>query len=267
MPNLLKQLELEELSLVDRPANASAKVALYKRDNSQEDTMEEQVEKMSEDMLMKLKPYMDKGFSQEEAMKMYEQEMMKSEIETLKADNERLRKSLIENGFVIKAEAIEKKAEVEMYEVEGEFIVKSEIPAPILKALEAAKEAANVAKAEKEAETLRKRAEAELPNWDSAVAAPLLKSVDGMGEEVRDAVMQALKAADATLKPQCQKLAKLVRKVTCCPLVRRWIKWLRLIKKRRKSPSRRHMLKSPKPRKASPFLKLFINKEYNHGFY
>jgi hypothetical protein len=45
MPNLLKQLELEELSLVDRPANASAKVALYKRDNSQEDTMEEQVEK------------------------------------------------------------------------------------------------------------------------------------------------------------------------------------------------------------------------------
>ena len=110
MPNLLKQLELEELSLVDRPANASAKVALYKRDNSQEDTMEEQVEKMSEDMLMKLKPYMDKGYSQEEAMKMYEQEMMKSEIETLKADNERLRKSLIENGFVIKAEAIEKKA-------------------------------------------------------------------------------------------------------------------------------------------------------------
>ena len=37
--NLLKQLELDELSLVDRPANAQAKVALFKRD-SNEDTME-----------------------------------------------------------------------------------------------------------------------------------------------------------------------------------------------------------------------------------
>ena len=50
MPNLLKQLELDELSLVDRPANKQAMVSLYKRDNSEGDTMENEVEKMSDDM-------------------------------------------------------------------------------------------------------------------------------------------------------------------------------------------------------------------------
>ena len=45
MPNLLKQLELEELSLVDRPANAQAMVSLFKRDNSDEEEMTETLEK------------------------------------------------------------------------------------------------------------------------------------------------------------------------------------------------------------------------------
>ena len=71
MPNLLKQLELDELSLVDRPANKQAMVSLYKRDNSERETMENEVEKMSDDMKSKLKPYMDKGMSEDEAMKMY----------------------------------------------------------------------------------------------------------------------------------------------------------------------------------------------------
>ena len=45
MPNLLKNLQLEELSLVDRPANAQAMVSLFKRDNSQKD-----IEKMDAKM-------------------------------------------------------------------------------------------------------------------------------------------------------------------------------------------------------------------------
>jgi len=45
VPNLLKQLELEELSLVDRPANAQAMVSLYKRDNSSGEPMEHEVRK------------------------------------------------------------------------------------------------------------------------------------------------------------------------------------------------------------------------------
>ena len=170
---------------------------------------ETNVEKMSDDMKAKLKPYMDKGMSEEEAMKAYNMDMKKSdeevetqeevavdkaedeveevavvdEVATLKAENERLRKSLIENGFVIKAEAIEKKAEVEMLEVEGEMVAKSDIPAPVLKALEALA----VEKADVE---LTKRAGETLPHFDIKVAKALLKS--DLGEEV----MAALKAAD-----------------------------------------------------------------------
>ena len=194
--NLLKQLELDELSLVDRPANASAKVALYKRDNSEEDKMTETVEKMSDDMKAKLKPYMDKGMSEQEAMKAYNMDMKKSdeeevdlslevEVEALKADNEKLRKALIENGFVIKADEIAKKEEVETIEVSGEMVVKSDIPAPVLKALE---EAA----VEKRQSELRKSAEAELPHFDVEVAMQLLDVIKG-----DEKVIEALKGADA----------------------------------------------------------------------
>lgn len=196
--NLLKQLELDELSLVDRPANAQAKVALFKRDTEESD-MTNEVEKMSDDLKAKLKPYMDKGMNEEEAMKAYEMDMKKSdeepvdlsldvleaEVETLKAQNEDLRKALIENGFVIKADAIEKKEEVETIEVEGEMVVKSDIPAPVLKALEAAA-------VEKRQVELRKAAEAELPHFDVEVAMQLL---DVIKEDVK--VLEALKGADA----------------------------------------------------------------------
>jgi hypothetical protein len=196
--NLLKQLELDELSLVDRPANASAKVALFKRDTEESD-MTNEVEKMSDDLKAKLKPYMDKGMNEEEAMKAYEMDMKKSdeepvdlsldvleaEVETLKAQNEDLRKALIENGFVIKADAIEKKEEVETIEVEGEMVVKSDIPAPVLKALEAAA-------VEKRQVELRKAAEAELPHFDVEVAMSLLDVIKG-----EEKVLEALKGADA----------------------------------------------------------------------
>ena len=132
-------------------------------------------------------------------MKAYEMDMKKSdeepvdlsldvleaEVETLKADNENLRKALIENGFVIKADAIEKKEEVETIEVNGEMVVKSDIPAPVLKALE---EAA----VEKRQVELRKTAEAQLPHFDVEVAMQLLDVVKG-----DEKVLEALKGADA----------------------------------------------------------------------
>ena len=53
MPNLLKQLELDELSLVDRPANAQAMVSLFKRDNSEEETMEKAYNMTEEQKILK----------------------------------------------------------------------------------------------------------------------------------------------------------------------------------------------------------------------
>lgn len=157
MPNILTQLELGELSLVDNPANPLAKAPLYKRD------------------------------SEGDQMKQEELETLKADFDAMKAENERLRKGLIENGFVIKADAIEKKATEEQIEVGGEMVNKSAIPAPVLKALEEAE----VAKRDVE---LTKAAQEKLPNWDEAVAKELMKF------DLDEKIMEALMAADAAFE-------------------------------------------------------------------
>jgi len=194
--HLLKQLELDELSLVDRPANASAKVALFKRD-SEEENMEkaykmsdaemEEMDKMSDDLKAKLRGYMDKGYTFPEAKKMMDEDDMKkadedisleAELIALKEENENLRKQL--------GEVVEKKEEiVETIEVNGEMVVKADIPEPVLKALEEAK-------VEKQMIELRKKAEAELPHFDVEVAMSLLDVIKGDAK-----VLEALKGADA----------------------------------------------------------------------
>lgn len=194
--HLLKQLELDELSLVDRPANASAKVALFKRD-SEEENMEkaykmsdaemEEMDKMSDDLKAKLRGYMDKGYTFPEAKKMMDEDDMKkadedisleAELIALKEENESLRKEL--------GEVVEKKEEiVETIEVNGEMVVKADIPEPVLKALEEAK-------VEKQMIELRKKAEAELPHFDVEVAMSLLDVIKGDAR-----VLEALKGADA----------------------------------------------------------------------
>ena len=209
MPNLLKQLELDELSLVDRPANKQAMVSLYKRDNSEGETMENEVEKMSDDMKAKLKPYMDKGMSEDEAMKAYDMDMkkdfqgpldevdtIKAELDLVKAEAERLSKALEEAGYIVKAESIEKSVEPEFMTYGDEQINKADIPAPILKALEEAE----VAKADA---ILVKKAEAELPHFDLEVAKSLVSKF-----EAEETVMQALKAADKVFEESMTELGK-----------------------------------------------------------
>ena len=74
-----------------------------------------------------------------------------------------------------------------MMDIEGEMVVKSDIPAPVLKALEAAAlEKADVA--------LTKSAEEALQNFDLAVAKSL---VEKFAEEEK--IMEALKACDASI--------------------------------------------------------------------
>lgn len=213
MPNLLKNLQLEELSLVDRPANAQAMVSLFKRDNSEE------VDKMNDEMEAKVKAYMaDKECGREEAMKALGYDMakaddesaaptevdtLKADIEALKAENERLRKGLIEEGYVIKADVIEKKAPVEMIEVGGVSVAKADIPAPVLKALEEAEVAKKQHEIEKADIELTKKAGEVLPHFDVNVAKSLLKSFSD--EEI---IMEALKAADAAFEAAMQEFGK-----------------------------------------------------------
>lgn len=227
MPNLLKNLHLEELSLVDRPANAQAMVSLFKRDNS-----EEEITKMNEEMEAKVKAYMDdKGCGRGEAMKALGYDMEKADeaveevsdksdleaveapevdVEALKADfdrlsaeNQHLRKGLIDNGYVIRADSIEKKAEEEMMDIDGEMVAKSDIPAPVLKALEAAAVAKREHEIEKADLELTKKAEEVLPHFEAGAAKSLLKS---FSED--DGIMVMLKAADAAFAASMQEFGK-----------------------------------------------------------
>lgn len=203
MPNLLKQLELDELSLVDRPANAQAMVSLFKRDNSQEEDMNENLEK-SYDEEMKVdcpdctaeKACGRHAEDMEKADEAAEVDARDAEIETLKAENERLRKGLIEEGYIIKAETIEKKVEPEYLEYNGEQVNKADIPAVILKALEEAE----FAKADAE---LSKRATEALPHFAQDVAKSLVAE---FGEV--EAVMETLKAADAVFAENMKEVGK-----------------------------------------------------------
>jgi len=223
-------LHLEELSLVDRPANAQAMVSLFKRDNS-----DEEITKMNEEMEAKVKAYMDdKGCGRGEAMKALGYDMEKADeavteevaekaapeveaveapevdVEALKADfdrlsaeNQHLRKGLIDNGYVIRADSIEKKAEEEMMDIDGEMVAKSDIPAPVLKALEAAAVAKREHEIEKADLELTKKAEEVLPHFETGAAKSLLKS---FSED--EAIMVMLKAADAAFEASMQEFGK-----------------------------------------------------------
>ena len=207
MATELLELQLEELSLVDRPANAEAMVTLFKRD----DTQLEDIDKMTDEQDTKVKAYMEKhscgkdedmkalGYEVEKSEEANPAEELAAEIETLKADNERLRKGLIEEGYVIKAESIEKKAPEEFVEYEGEQINKADIPAPILKALE-------TAEIEKADMALTKKAEETLPHFSVEAAKGLLSAVSKMDEV--DMLMEALAAADKAFADKMEEFGK-----------------------------------------------------------
>jgi len=208
LPNLLKNLHLEELSLVDRPANAQAMVSLFKRDNTDEETTKMNEEEMEAPVaeIEQIEEVATEKAAEEIApveAELIDIEALKADIARFTAENEKLRKGLIDAGFVITAEAIEKKAEVEMMDIEGEMVVKSDIPAPVLKALEAA----DVAKREHEIEKadieLTKRAGETLPHFATDVAKSLVAK---FYED--EAIMAALKAADAAFEAAMQEFGK-----------------------------------------------------------
>lgn len=90
----------------------------------------------------------------------------------------------------------------ETIEIDGEHIAKSLIPAPVLKRLEAAQTEAEELRKAKVFEELRKSAEEAFPNLSGTVEqkTALMKSLNALDENDRDAVMKSLKAADAAVK-------------------------------------------------------------------
>lgn len=192
MPIERTNLILSELSLVPKGANPLAKAPLFKADTtSNGGNMTEEVIKMSDEMDKKVKDYMKaKGCTRKEAEAALMKAFDKAE------ENETLRKALIDNGFVITKEGVHKKEPEEQLEVEGVMVNKSDIPAPVLKALEAAE-------LQKQDVALTKMAEEKLGNMPVEKAKALLKTF----EEDKE-MMEFFAALDALLDGQFEEVGK-----------------------------------------------------------
>jgi len=219
-PHMLKNIKLDEISLVDRGANQHAAITLFKRGDNMDD--------MDDAMKAKMKEYMDKGYSEKEAKAMCMRETKKGghdmdpqelaeKLEALEgqvadltkraegaeAELDALQKAADEAGFDVEEGKLTKRADPEYVEIEGERFEKSAIPATVLKALEAKEAELAKAKAEQEEVALAKRGASELPNLaGSDLAKGKLLAVVAEDEDV----LKALKAADAAMKKQMEEI-------------------------------------------------------------
>lgn len=183
MANIISLLKLEELSLVDNPANPLAMAPLYKRNILE-----------GEDM----KPEEQEEIQKKEDTPMDEinMEEVVEKKDRLEKENQLLRKALIENGFVIRADSVEKKADEEFIDIDGEQIKKSDIPAAILKKMEADAE-------EKREMELVKKASEILPNVKQDHAKELVKKF-GQDEEM----LEFLRSVDGLFAATMEEVGK-----------------------------------------------------------
>jgi hypothetical protein len=220
MPRKLKNIVLDEISGVDVPADPNAKITLFKRGEPMTDDM-------TDAQKAAMKEYMDKGYSQEEAMKMCMSETKKGgdmdpqelaeklealegqvadltkRAEEAEAAVAALEKAADEAGFDIAEGKLTKRADPEYIEVDGERFEKAAVPAAILKALEAKEAELAKAKAEQAEVALAKRGATELPHLAGTDLAKG-KLLEAIGDDTD--VLGALKAADAALAKAMQEI-------------------------------------------------------------
>jgi DNA repair exonuclease SbcCD ATPase subunit len=175
LPNELINLTLTELSLVDVPANPLAVAPIFKAVTNTGEKMTKETKETQAEVEALAKAQAD--------------------VEALKAENERLRKGLLDAGYVIKADAIEKKAAPEFIEYEGEKVNKSDIPQVILKRLEAME-------VEKREADVAKKAEQTFPNLKTDLAVALVKA------DFAEELMSALAALDSMMGEQMEEIGK-----------------------------------------------------------
>lgn len=130
---------------------------------------------------------------------------MEAQVNTLKTEQDAITKAVENTGFLIeKAEdgtvTLAKAETPEYVEIEGEKVNKADLPASVIKALDASNARIAKLEAERELDDLRKRADKELPNLSGTAdqRGKLLKAIDALeNKKDRAAVLETLKAADA----------------------------------------------------------------------
>jgi hypothetical protein len=188
--NIIKGLVLDEVSHVDVPANNGSMVVLWKRatDMKGGDPMkpEDLVKRLEE--LESMVPKLETSLKAAE----YKNKKMMDAMEEAGMDAE-------ETDDKMK---LKKRADPEYIDIDGEKILKSAVPLPLLARLEKqSKELEDIKKAA-EMVDLKKRAVENMPNMagtDDEKAA-LMKSVESIADQsTREAVLKSLKAADAAV--------------------------------------------------------------------
>ncbi len=188
--SIIKGLVLDEVSHVDSPANKGSRVVLWKRATDTkggDDMSPEQLAKRLEELEAKV-PELELALKSSED----KNKKMKAAMDEAGMDVE-------EQGDKMK---VTKRAEPEHVEIDGEKILKSIIPAPLLARLE--KQAKELDEIKKAAELvdLKKRATELIPNMTGTdeEKAALVKAVDSIVDEsLRESVVKSLKAADSAV--------------------------------------------------------------------
>lgn len=206
MAKELVKIDLDEISLVDNPANQSAKVVLAKRaDPNQEDNMaDKEIEKADDAMKNRMKMYMDKGMSEKDAKMKAEMDMKKSaedlltEVDTLSVEVETLKSASAEkDAEIAKMKETEISKSEETFALDGQVIRKSDVSESVFTVLK--KQAEDIAKmkSDQEMTELKKRAGETFANLGGSddVKANILKFAEANAE-----VMEVLKAANEGLK-------------------------------------------------------------------
>lgn len=181
--NNLTEIVLDEISLVDVPANQEAEVVLYKRDTETK-SMEDFEKKYTE---------------------------AKEELDKFKDQFADLKAAVLKEGYSISAEGIEKKAPAETVDIDGEKIAKADVPSVVWDQLKKREDEITELRKKQEMEDLRKRADAELPNLKGTAdeRAALLKAVESVeDEDLRKSLTENLKAADAACAGAFEEVGK-----------------------------------------------------------
>lgn len=230
----LTEVILDEISFVDNPANEGAKIALFKRGatasvasdvkfGKKENTL--MPDKLTPEQERRTQTLVAKGYEQEVAERIAKSDIadvleeLLERAEGAEALCEKNMDSMTEMEEALKAAdakiedgklVVEKAAEPEYIDIDGERVLKSAIPAPMLKRME--KQEADLAELKKarELETLAKRASAEVPNLGGSDEAKgqLLKAIDALGKETAAELHRALKAADAAVSKMFEEVGK-----------------------------------------------------------
>lgn len=204
----INRVKLDELSLVDEPANQHAIAVLLKNKKARRNA-DGSFQKSDEGAEIMDIEELQARLAEAEA----EVQKQRERADLAEANVGAFEAAIDKDAFEVtksaegKVEIAKRKVE-DTIEIDGEHIAKSLIPAPVLKRLEAAQNEADELRKAKEMEDLRKSAEEAFPNLAGTAEqkTALMKSLNALDENDRDAVMKSLKAADEAMKKMCAEV-------------------------------------------------------------